>query len=336
MTIGEAPGDLREPRTPAHWEPISRWALAVLAGAALIGAVLSVAAVPAEAGWTAAAAALQLLVTGAGLFLRGRPLIWAIMIGIVMLVTSGLGGGMVDLAASGAMPWGTVAVTLGAANLVRRAGDWWTMLAGSIALGAGSLGTIWVAVERGFPPAAMALAASVPYLAGVLIASRAQLREAREDRQRARVRDPGPEPLLAAARRALAVVVLRADDLVTGSGPAAQRRVAAEVREVARAGLAGTHGPGTVVRIEFVDPEQASPTVPAPSVPPTEQEPDLNDREREVLRMLATGSTNQAIARSIYLSEASVKQQVSRLMRRFDADNRTQLALRASQWFPPD
>ncbi|WUJ12242.1 helix-turn-helix transcriptional regulator [Actinoplanes sp. NBC_00393] len=61
--------------------------------------------------------------------------------------------------------------------------------------------------------------------------------------------------------------------------------------------------------------------------------PELPDREREILRLVATGASNAAIARSLYLSEATVKQYVSRLMRRFDRENRTQLALLAAQWF---
>jgi DNA-binding NarL/FixJ family response regulator len=61
--------------------------------------------------------------------------------------------------------------------------------------------------------------------------------------------------------------------------------------------------------------------------------PDLPDREREILRLVATGASNASIGRSLYLSEATVKQYVSRLMRRFDRDNRTQLALMAARWF---
>ena len=50
---------------------------------------------------------------------------------------------------------------------------------------------------------------------------------------------------------------------------------------------------------------------------------------------MSTGASNAAIARSLYLSEATVKQYVSRLMRRFDRENRTQLALMAARWFEP-
>lgn len=71
-----------------------------------------------------------------------------------------------------------------------------------------------------------------------------------------------------------------------------------------------------------------------PSQPPAPHPLDaLGQREREILRELSTGATNAAIARSLYLSEATVKQYVSRLMRRFDRANRTQLALLAVTWF---
>jgi DNA-binding NarL/FixJ family response regulator len=61
--------------------------------------------------------------------------------------------------------------------------------------------------------------------------------------------------------------------------------------------------------------------------------PDLPDREREILRLVAVGASNASIARDLYLSEATVKQYVSRLMRKFDRENRTQLALMAARWF---
>jgi ABC-type multidrug transport system ATPase subunit len=45
------------------------------------------------------------------------------------------------------------------------------------------------------------------------------------------------------------------------------------------------------------------------------------------------GGELRRIGRSLYLSEATVKQYVSRLMRRFERENRTQLALMAARWF---
>ncbi|HJB11210.1 MAG TPA: LuxR C-terminal-related transcriptional regulator [Candidatus Brachybacterium merdavium] len=65
-----------------------------------------------------------------------------------------------------------------------------------------------------------------------------------------------------------------------------------------------------------------------PGEPPSE----LTDREREIVRLLRTGASNAAIARDLYLSEATIKGHVSRLMRRHDCGNRTQLALLATRW----
>ncbi|WP_019204411.1 response regulator transcription factor [Tsukamurella sp. 1534] len=53
----------------------------------------------------------------------------------------------------------------------------------------------------------------------------------------------------------------------------------------------------------------------------------LAERERDVLRELATGATNAEIARRLILAESTVKGYVSGLMTRLDCTNRTQLAL---------
>ncbi|WET76300.1 response regulator transcription factor [Amycolatopsis sp. QT-25] len=53
----------------------------------------------------------------------------------------------------------------------------------------------------------------------------------------------------------------------------------------------------------------------------------LSDREREVLALLGEGLTNADIAARLYLSEGTVKGNVSRLMTLLDCQNRTQLAL---------
>lgn len=68
-----------------------------------------------------------------------------------------------------------------------------------------------------------------------------------------------------------------------------------------------------------------------PARPEHSQWPDdleLTGREREVLFLLAEGSSNADIAAHLYLSEATVKGHVSRLMAKFQCTNRTQLALR--------
>jgi len=52
----------------------------------------------------------------------------------------------------------------------------------------------------------------------------------------------------------------------------------------------------------------------------------LTDREREVLRLMAGGRTNRAIAAELFLSEGTVKCHVKRILRKLDVANRTQAA----------
>jgi DNA-binding NarL/FixJ family response regulator len=53
----------------------------------------------------------------------------------------------------------------------------------------------------------------------------------------------------------------------------------------------------------------------------------LSDREREVAVAVATGASNADIAAQLYLSEATVKAYVSRLLAKLDAANRVQIAI---------
>jgi DNA-binding NarL/FixJ family response regulator len=56
---------------------------------------------------------------------------------------------------------------------------------------------------------------------------------------------------------------------------------------------------------------------------------DLTAREREVLACLGLGLSNQQIGRRLYLSEATVKGHISRLLVKVDCANRTQAGLLA-------
>ncbi|NYJ05574.1 response regulator transcription factor [Petropleomorpha daqingensis] len=58
---------------------------------------------------------------------------------------------------------------------------------------------------------------------------------------------------------------------------------------------------------------------------------DLSDREREVLVLLGSGESNAELARTLYVSEATVKTYVSRLLTKLDLANRTQAAILAHE-----
>ena len=57
----------------------------------------------------------------------------------------------------------------------------------------------------------------------------------------------------------------------------------------------------------------------------------LSDREREVLALLGTGAPNAELARRLFVSEATVKTYVSRLLTKLDLANRTQAAILAHE-----
>lgn len=58
---------------------------------------------------------------------------------------------------------------------------------------------------------------------------------------------------------------------------------------------------------------------------------ELSDREREVLRLVGRGEANATIARELFVSEATVKTYVSRLLAKLDLANRTQAAILAHE-----
>ncbi|MGD2068616.1 MAG: LuxR C-terminal-related transcriptional regulator [Gemmatimonadota bacterium] len=65
------------------------------------------------------------------------------------------------------------------------------------------------------------------------------------------------------------------------------------------------------------------------AVGPASVESDLTEREMEVLGLLATGSTNKAIARRMFLSTNTVKTHLKRVYAKLDVSNRTQAVERA-------
>lgn len=66
--------------------------------------------------------------------------------------------------------------------------------------------------------------------------------------------------------------------------------------------------------------------------PPTHQLDQLTDRERELTGLVATGMSNDEIARRLVLSPATVKTHVNRAMMKLGARDRAQLVVFAYEW----
>ena len=77
------------------------------------------------------------------------------------------------------------------------------------------------------------------------------------------------------------------------------------------------------------DPAALARLVGSGSAVPLELDTQLSEREVQVLRLLAAGSTNREIGRTLHLSEGTVKNHVSRILERLGLQRRTQAALYA-------
>ena len=68
-----------------------------------------------------------------------------------------------------------------------------------------------------------------------------------------------------------------------------------------------------------------------PTVPAAEalQVPVLSSREREILKLIAAGHSNQVIAKELYLSLGTVKSYVRMLLNKLSVDDRVQAAAKA-------
>ena len=71
---------------------------------------------------------------------------------------------------------------------------------------------------------------------------------------------------------------------------------------------------------------------PAPTLPSGWTE--LTPREQEILRLIATGASNQEIARTLYIAEKTVKNHVTNILRRLDVRDRTQAAILFNSTLP--
>ena len=69
--------------------------------------------------------------------------------------------------------------------------------------------------------------------------------------------------------------------------------------------------------------------VAAPPAAPPSPEPDLTERELEVLRLIAEGLNNHEIAQRLTISEKTVKTHVSNILGKLQVDDRTQAAIYA-------
>jgi DNA-binding NarL/FixJ family response regulator len=57
----------------------------------------------------------------------------------------------------------------------------------------------------------------------------------------------------------------------------------------------------------------------------------LSDREREILRLIARGSSNREIADELFITEGTVKNHVTNILGKLDVRDRTQAALKARE-----
>jgi DNA-binding NarL/FixJ family response regulator len=72
------------------------------------------------------------------------------------------------------------------------------------------------------------------------------------------------------------------------------------------------------------------PTRPAAPLPP--QLAQLTSRERQILCLIITGTSNRQIAKTLYITEGTVKNHVTQILKRLQVDDRVQAALFASDY----
>lgn len=89
-------------------------------------------------------------------------------------------------------------------------------------------------------------------------------------------------------------------------------------------------GPGLVEKI------MAKLTVPTPSTPPSLPPgwSELTPREKEILKLIAAGLTNKEIAKTLFITEGTVKNHVTNILHRLNVRARTQAAILANSFLP--
>ncbi|MCC5625445.1 response regulator transcription factor [Nostoc sp. CHAB 5715] len=87
-------------------------------------------------------------------------------------------------------------------------------------------------------------------------------------------------------------------------------------------------GPGIVKKLLT----QFSNATPTQSLPVPSSLAELTPREKEVLRLIATGASNREIAQQLYISEGTVKNHVTNILNRLNLRDRTQAAIWANTY----
>ncbi len=102
---------------------------------------------------------------------------------------------------------------------------------------------------------------------------------------------------------------------------------------VARPRGAGPLAPGDIARLDALADETAravaQPSMAAPAAEAIDD--DLSPREREVLLLIADGLSNRQIAQALFLSEKTVKNYITGLLRKLGMQRRTQAAVYGAQ-----
>ena len=342
-----------------------RWVMLLQLVAVGAGLVLGIVIRPEAVTTLLFSAVLQLVATVIGWRGIGGPVAYA---GAVALVVLGAAAdpALRELLYVGGFPYAHLGLALATQALVSRVRTVTGLIVGVVLLAAAVAALAAATTAQGAPISTALLASSVPVLVGGLIATSSQLRRARRDRvsQGGEMIAPSMPPEAGRAASSLLTVALLSESLGDEASDARTAVWSEQVRRIALRGL-GAEPRGDAERLQVqleiraerdhADEALADATKADASPRGTATEPDgtdvtgapggahepndpgeppseLTDREREIVRLLRTGASNAAIARDLYLSEATIKGHVSRLMRRHDCGNRTQLALLATRW----
>ena len=72
--------------------------------------------------------------------------------------------------------------------------------------------------------------------------------------------------------------------------------------------------------------------IPANNADPPQSWQELTPREQEILKLIASGASNKEIAKSLYLSEKTVKNYVTSILGKLELRDRTQAAIFANSF----